>query len=254
MKNEQICSMVKDLTPIYYSNQTSAFTKETVDEHLSQCEECNVYYKAFQQNKMAATEEIAKEKTNFFAKAAVRMRNRKRKQFMLITGLMLAFFICWNSTFKNTIMVSSSMEPTIGMSQHCLINKLAYTFQKPQSGDIVYHWADDISGYDMNRIVGVPGDTILIENGVLYVDNEVFEEYKGKIVKTNSSVESYSITLNEGEYFVMGDNVENSYDSRLYGAILEDDIQGKFMLKYKWRNWFVQSEIRSTDDVEGNEE
>ncbi len=126
---------------------------------------------------------------------------------------------------------SVSMEPGIANGQQVLINRMAYVFGDPKANDVVlFQPRESLNGEPtIKRIIGVPGDTIIISGGKLYVNGTQYQdpvptermEYSGR-AKT-------AITLGEGEYFVLGDNRNNSEDSRYQsiGNITKEEIIGK---------------------------
>ena len=147
---------------------------------------------------------------------------------------------------QRTEVNGSSMEPTLSNNDNLIVDKISYRFKDPQRFDIiVFPFQYDENVYYIKRIIGLPGETVQIgTDGTIYIDGQVLEEGYGKevmlspgragepiLVKTTKSGDqvSYPFTVPEGEYFVLGDNRNNSSDSRepSVGNIHRDQIIGK---------------------------
>ena len=122
---------------------------------------------------------------------------------------------------------TESMVPTLEVGDRVFVNKFVYRFSEPERGDIVVF--KNIEGGQeelIKRIVGVPGDEVTVRNGVLFVNEERWEEpYVNSQSLDNSSFGS--MTVPEGKVFVMGDNRANSRDSRFFGPIPIEDVEGE---------------------------
>ena len=127
------------------------------------------------------------------------------------------------------------MEPMLNDGDNLIIDKISYRFQDPQRFDIVvfpFQYAN--RPYYIKRIIGLPGETIYIDdNGNIYINNEILKEPYGKEVITDPGRAYEPITLGEDEYFVMGDNRNNSSDSRdpVVGNVHRDDLIGKAWMR-----------------------
>lgn len=124
----------------------------------------------------------------------------------------------------------SSMTETFHDKDYLFVEKLGYRFTDPERGDVIVFnppIADRTDDRFIKRVIGVPGDTVKVENGITYVNGEAIEE--SYVAHTNS--QPANITLKANEYFVMGDNRAGSYDSRSWGPIVKDEIQGRVLLR-----------------------
>lgn len=130
---------------------------------------------------------------------------------------------------------SSSMENTIQTGDTIITNKISYVFnKKPQRGDIINFIAPDSREQYVKRIIGLPNETIWIRNGIIYInDIPLNENYTIPFIEEDCG----PYIVPENEYFVLGDNRENSYDSRYwkYKYVNTEDILGKVtILKKIW--------------------
>jgi len=132
---------------------------------------------------------------------------------------------------------SPSMEPTLEQGDRVLVNKLAYKFHDVHRGDVVVferppgtsNGADDEIKDLIKRVVGVGGDRIESRDGSLYVNRELIDEpYLEPGTRTDVPE---AIVVPDGQVFVMGDNRENSEDSRVFGPIDEDTIVGRAFVR-----------------------
>lgn len=157
---------------------------------------------------------------------------------LLNTGLYLLFVLVatWlliTFVVQRTEVEGSSMEATLSDGDNLLVDKITYRFKEPERFDIIvfpFQYKEDT--YYIKRIIGMPGETVQIdESGKIYIDGEVLEESYGREVIRPELVgrAAEPVTLGEDEYFVMGDNRNNSSDSRteVVGNIHRKDIIGR---------------------------
>jgi signal peptidase I len=147
---------------------------------------------------------------------------------------------------------SASMEDTMLIGDHLLVNKFIYglrvpfvddrflKIRDPQRGDvIVFEYPEDPSKDFIKRVIGTPGDTIQVINKKVYVNgklymnpHEVHKESDMIPEVQNPRDNTQSIKVPENSYFVMGDNRDRSYDSRFWGFVKNDKIKGLAFIKY----------------------
>lgn len=146
----------------------------------------------------------------------------------------LAVFIVMTMLMTHTRVYGNSMQPTLREGDHLFIDRLCYLTGKPKRFDIVvFSYQYKSNTYYIKRVIGLPGETVRInEDGVIYVNGNALIEHYGNAAITDSGLASREIVLGEDEYFVLGDNRNDSADSRDPGVanIKEKDIAGKALL------------------------
>ncbi len=147
----------------------------------------------------------------------------------LLLAALFSIFMC-----KSVVIQEGSMEPTLEAGDQVLINTAAYRFSSPKRGDVIAFRLNDNSSSSMHikRIIGLPGETILINEGQVVIDGEVYSEEDMPAIENPGEAET-TITLAKNEYFVLGDNRNSSEDSRYttIGMVLEDNIVGKIWFR-----------------------
>ena len=136
-----------------------------------------------------------------------------------------------------TSVVGQSMAPTLENRQKILINRFIYSITDPKPNDVVVFLpnGNEKSHYYVKRVIGVPGDKVQIKEGMVYVNGEPFEEAVEMPAILDAELAAEEITLGEDEYFVLGDNRNNSEDSR-YANI--GNIKKEYMIG---KAWFIVS-------------
>ncbi len=126
-----------------------------------------------------------------------------------------------------------SMQPNFQNGDYLLVDELTYRFQNPERGQvIVFHNPQDVKEYYIKRIIGLPGDTVTIENNQVYVNGKLLHEsYLPPGLPTPGN-ETVVLKKNPAQYFVMGDNRILSYDSRYWGPVDRNLIVGVVRLRF----------------------
>lgn len=128
-----------------------------------------------------------------------------------------------------TVVFGQSMEPNLSPQQRLIVEKISYHLGSPQRNDIVVIDLPTMEDMLVKRIVGLPGEVISIQSGQVLVNGEALEEPFPHDLDFNSMA---PLRLGPNEYFVMGDNRDNSNDSRAFGPVTRAEIAGRVWLRY----------------------
>lgn len=133
------------------------------------------------------------------------------------------------------IVSGASMADTFHTGEYLIVDQVSYYFHNPRRGDvIIFRYPKDPSKYFIKRVVGLPGDTIIIENAQVTIKNEANPEgfiLDEPYIRSMRPAGRMEETLGLREYFVMGDNRDESSDSRMWGVLQEDRIIGRAFLR-----------------------
>lgn len=139
--------------------------------------------------------------------------------------------------FQPFFVNGQSMEPNFHTGDYLIIDEISYRLQEPQRGEvIVFKYPQNPSQRYIKRIIGLPGETVEIKEGKVMIYGE---NYSGLLDEENYlpgleyTPGDEKVILSEGEYFVLGDNREHSYDSRRWGVLPESLIIGRTLLKIR---------------------
>ena len=142
----------------------------------------------------------------------------------LLIALAINFFVA-----QPTLVRGYSMEPTLHQEERLLVEKVSYRFHAPQRGDIVVLKVAQEPIPLVKRVIGLPGETVEIRQGKVYVNGQHLDEpYLRQVPYGNMPARP----VPAGSIFVLGDNRNNSNDSRYFGVVPLDDVVGKAWLRY----------------------
>ena len=136
---------------------------------------------------------------------------------------------------QRTRVSGHSMETTLSDGDNLIVDKLSYRFGDPKRYDIiVFPYKYKENTYYIKRIIGLPGETVQVTDGYAYIDGELLEsDVYGAEIMDNSGIAGEPLTLDEDEYFVLGDNRNNSSDSRdpSVGILTREDLLGRAWIR-----------------------
>lgn len=149
--------------------------------------------------------------------------------YITIVCFVMAFVLVYCVGMRTSV-VGVSMEPLLYNGQEIFINRFVYKILSPKAGDVVVFLpnGNENAHYYVKRIVAVAGDTVQIKNGSLYVNGLLYKNVEYDKIE-DAGIAENPITLETGEFFTLGDNVNNSEDSRSgnIGAVKRENIIGK---------------------------
>lgn len=159
--------------------------------------------------------------------------------FDIIVVLIIAFALV-HFIGEKTSIIGESMSPTLENDDEVIINKFIYEVSSPNRNDIVVFkpYGNEKLHYYIKRVIGLPGETVQIKDGKIYINGEILEETIKVTDIENPGLASDPIALGKDEYFVLGDNRNNSEDSRFaeIGNVKIDDIEGKAWFRVSPKN------------------
>ncbi len=177
-------------------------------------------------------------KADKVADGAEKPRKNSTRDF--IDSLVIAFVI---AMVIRTFLISAykipsgSMLETLQIGDHLLVSKISYLIGDPHFGDVaVFEYPLEPDKDFIKRVIGEPGDRIKIADKVVYRNGEPLDEKYKRIVKPYSmdyvSDNIPEFTVPEGQYLMLGDNRDESYDSRFWGFVSRDSFKGKALIIY----------------------
>jgi signal peptidase I len=149
--------------------------------------------------------------------------------FALVIVIPLRYFVA-----QPFVVEGESMHPTFESGDYLIVDELSYRFHAPKRGDvIVFRYPGNTSVFYIKRIVGLPGETVHIDHGVVTItktDGTSITIPESYVVAEDASY-SQDTTVTPGNYFVMGDNRPRSSDSRVWGLLPANDIMGRALVR-----------------------
>ena len=156
------------------------------------------------------------------------------KFVMRVAVVVACAFLIVTFVGQRTQVNGSSMETTLSDKDNLVVDKLSYKFSSPKRFEIVvfpHVGNDNKEVYYIKRVIGLPGETVQISNGTIYINDVPLEENYGCEVMRDGKMASSPIKLADDEYFVLGDNRNHSSDSREFGAVNKDIIVGRAIFR-----------------------
>lgn len=153
--------------------------------------------------------------------------------------LVIAFTFVYFVGLRTSV-IGQSMADTLSNGDQILVNRFIYKVTDPKPNDLIVFLpnGNEKSHYYVKRVIAVPGDTVQIKSGAVYVNGELFEEEVDVSAMEEAGLAADEIKLEEDEYFVLGDNRNNSEDSR-YANI--GNVKKEYMIG---KAWFVVSPFK----------
>lgn len=156
------------------------------------------------------------------------------KSFFMYVLMVILIFTIFNICIFNANIPSSSMEDTIQKGDRIFASRITYLFDDVQRGDIVIFNSKEENKYLVKRVIGLPGDNISITDGKIFVNGDMLKETYTKGTTSEGNLKDENIVVPEGKYFLLGDNRENSRDSRYWvnPFIDREDIIARVFFRY----------------------
>lgn len=174
-----------------------------------------------------------------------------------IIGVVLLAYLVINYGIEATTVYEDSMNPTLVVDDKILVDKFTYHLSEPDRFDVIVFLKTDKehSYYNIKRIIGLPGETLMLTDNGIYINDKKLEEKIPVEEMDNYGLGAEPITLDENEYFVLGDNRNASEDSRFanIGNVLRDDILGKAWIRVNDFNFISKLNLISAEEPETQE-
>ena len=152
----------------------------------------------------------------------------------MIAVVVAATYLVVTFVGQRTQVSGESMETTLSNGDHLIVDKISYRFRDPERYDIVvFPYRLEENTYYIKRIIGLPGETVQIVDGYVYINGVQLDEHYGNEIMEKPGIAAEPVTLGEDEYFVLGDNRNNSQDSRAenVGVIHRDELLGRAWIR-----------------------
>ena len=153
---------------------------------------------------------------------------------VFIVVVVAASYLIVTFVGQRTEVSGSSMETTLSSGDQLIVDKISYRFRDPKRYDIVvFPYRYEESTYYIKRIIGLPGETVQIVDGIVYINGSPLNEHYGNEVIEDPGSAAEPITLGDDEYFVLGDNRNHSSDSRdaSVGVLKREDLIGRAWIR-----------------------
>ena len=175
------------------------------------------------------------------------------REILVIIILAVVIFLLLQLTVQSFEVHLSSMEPNIHEGQRILVTKIAYLFHEPERGDvIIFHAPDNMRGDFIKRVIALPGDIVEVNEGQVYINGSPLDE---PYIKDQPNYSLGPQKIPENNYFVLGDNRNNSNDSHNGWTVPRENIIGKSWLSIwpprQWglvTNYPLQEQLTSSTD------
>lgn len=161
----------------------------------------------------------------------------------VLYGILIALVLT-QVVFFHAEVPSGSMENTILTGDRIMGSRLVYWFQTPTYGEIIIFWSEEYNEFMVKRVIGCPGDLVeILEDGVYVNEKRITDDYtQGITTELYTGVNTWIVP--ENSYFVLGDNRENSADSRYWNStfVPEDEIYARYMFRYSLgkNGWYLK--------------
>lgn len=157
-------------------------------------------------------------------------RSQLVREIVETVALTVLIFLVIRFVIQSYHVEGASMQTTLTSDNFVIVNKVAYLFRTPQRGDvIVFHYPLDTTRDFIKRVIGLPGDTVTVDNSHVWVNGVLLKE---PYVNISYNDVGSTWKIPPGQYFVMGDNRPVSDDSRSWGCVPKDFIVGKAVAVY----------------------
>ncbi len=176
------------------------------------------------------------------------------RELLITLGLAIVIFLILQTTIQSSIVEGSSMQPGLQDGDRLIVIKPVYAFTSPQRGDIVIIHPPVAPDKEwVKRVIGIPGDTIEIKNGFVYVNSVALDE---PYIKAKPAYPHYGpVKVPSDNYFVLGDNRNNSTDSHTGWTVTRQSIVGEVWLRiWPFSNWGIVRGYPLTEELQNSAE